>query len=267
MGTQNIFRFKPLLKLNLLFLLWVFLIPQHSQAQDLSQTPQQDTTSYWALTVLGAYKISMFNFNERFGNPTAIGMGVNYIKENGLFSINGTYWFGTRHKNDSLLKRYSVRNEYLFNKDNALIPFRLSLQGVDINFGYSKKLSGELEGGWFMESNLGTYWYKTLIVMQEESPSITKEVKKGIDELVIGGSLNLGIAYKNISNTLNSNYSFALSYQLGIGKNVRGYSYAKEKTLPTYVLDGFLNLNFRYYFPLKPKADPSIIDDWDEDWD
>lgn len=247
---------------SFVIILFFFLISNNIFAQN-----NQDTlkTNYWAFSVNGEIKLPLFNFYKRFGMPKTLGVSINKINDSRIYTIGGNYWLGTQPKNDSLLKDITIENQYFMGKSGNLVPFKLALQGFDIYAGYQYRLSGKMEGGWYHGISAGTYWYKNLIILNDESPVMTNQIKKGYDELIIGGIVGTGIYYKNISNTLNANYSFGLTYQLGIGQNVRGYSYTTQSNLNSTVLDSFISLNFSYYFPIKPGVKPDEIED--EGWD
>jgi hypothetical protein len=222
------------------------------------------SSNYWAFSVNADYKIPLFDFSKRFGPPKSIGIALNKIDDNKIYTIGGNYWLGTRPKNDSILKDITIENQYFMGNNGNLIPFKLALQGFDINAGYQYRFSGQMEGGWYHGIFAGTYWYKNLIILNDESPVMTNQIKKGYDDLTIGGLLATGVYYKNISNTLNANYSFGLTYQLGIAQNVRGYSYLSNTDVKKGVLDSFISFNFSYYFPIKPGVKPDEIED--EGW-
>lgn len=223
------------------------------------------STNYWAFSINAEYKLPLFNFSKRFGAPKTIGIALNKINNNKIYTVGGNYWLGTRPKNDSILQDITIENQYFMGKNGNLIPFKLSLQGFDIYAGYQYRFSGLMEGGWYHGIFAGTYWYKNLIILNDESTLMTNQIKKGYDDLTIGGFLATGIYYKNISNTLNANYSFGLTYQLGIAQNVRGYSYVTNSDVKKGVVDSFISLNFSYYFPIKPGVKPDEV--VDEGWD
>lgn len=224
----------------------------------------QKDTSYWAVGLVGKYKVSQFDFNKRFGNPTVVGLDIANINKKRIISVGGTYWFGTSPKNDSILQEITVDNEFFISNSGTLIPFRMTLQGFDFNIGYQYRLSGKENGGWYAGANVGPYWYQTLILVNEVTPAMNKEIRRGYDHMMFGALIDLGVSYKHLSNTLGANYSFGLSYQLGFSQNVRGYSYYKESKVNESATDGFLSFNFNYYFSLSPQPMP---EDFDEDED
>ena len=224
---------------------------------------QQDS-SYWAVGLVGKYKISQLDFNKKYGNPAVIGLDVANISSKRIISIGGAYWFGTSPKNDSIVQNITIDNQYFLNESGLLIPYRMTLQGFDFNVGYQHRLSGEENGGWYAGGSLGPYWYQTLILVNEETPAMNKKIRRGYDDMMFGALLDLGVSYKHLSNTLGANYSFGLSYQFGFAQSVRGYSYYREQPINENAVDGFLSLNFNYYFSLNPQPMPEdLLEDED----
>jgi hypothetical protein len=174
-------------------------------------------------------QLPKYDLEKRFG-PN-INAGANFTwktKHNVLFSVEGSYFFGSNVKEDVVAV---MRNESGNITDNEGYPadLRLTERGWNFygNVGYMfSKLGNNPNSGLFV--TVGAGWTQHKIKLYDANQKIAAvkgDLQKGYDRLSGGFGLSQFIGYKYISNNRFANCYFGFEFYEASTKSLRGFNY------------------------------------------
>ena len=151
------------------------------------------------------------NLAERFGVNSTVGVGLTYkLKSNWTLGFEMSYIFGSKIKEDTILKNLCVQSGHIINKYGEYGEINLSERGYFAGLKFGKLFpvtnyndnSGIIVnvGGGFMQ-------HKILIENKDNNtPPVLDEYKKGYDRLTNGISFREFIGYQHLSNNTYLNF-------------------------------------------------------------
>ena len=163
------------------------------------------------------YNMPGGDYANRFGNNLAAGGGVEYLtkKNNFLYGLHGTYYFGNEVKEDVLS---NIRNNDGFligtNKINASVYLRQRAFYIGGSFGkiFSLNQYNPRAG---IRASLGAGFFQQKIRIQEDPnsfvPIIANDYKQGWDRMSNGLGLRQFIGYQQLS--LNGLVNFLIGFE------------------------------------------------------
>jgi hypothetical protein len=194
------------------------------------------------------------DLQQRFGTNLSAGANVVWkTKKNLMYSVEASYFFGNRVKQDVVA---NMRNEKGKITDNEGYPadLRLTERGWNIyaKVGYLINKLGKNPNSGLM-INVGAGWMQHKINLYDAAKKVAAvkgDLKKGYDHLTGGFALSQFIGYQYLSNNRLANFYVGLEFYEGFTKNLRGYNYTTGTYDDKQRLDIMMGARFGWILPL-----------------
>lgn len=199
-------------------------------------------------------QIPKYDLANRFGPNLSAGASFTWkTKQNLLYSVEGSYFFGSKVKEDVVA---SMRNEKGKITDNEGYPadLRLTERGWNIygKVGYViSKLGNNPNSGVFF--TVGAGWTQHKIKLYDANQKIAAvkgDLKKGYDRLSGGIGLTQFIGYKYISNNRLANCYFGFEFYEAYTKSLREFNYDTGLPDTQKRFDVLMGFRFGWILPL-----------------
>ncbi|MES2763945.1 MAG: hypothetical protein V4677_17140 [Bacteroidota bacterium] len=223
-----------------------------------SQTKAQSVKdSCFRILMVGFHfsgQLPKYDLEKRFGPNLSAGASFTWkTKHNILFSVEGSYFFGNRVREDVVA---SMRNENGAIIDNEGYPadLRLTERGWNIygNVGYMfSKLGNNPNSGLFVTAGAGWMQHKVnLYDANKKVAAVHGDLKKGYDRLTGGFGLTQFVGYKYISNNRLANCYFGFEFYEGFTQSLRGFNYDTGQEDTQKRFDMLMGFRFGWILPL-----------------
>lgn len=199
-------------------------------------------------------QLPQYDLAKRFGPNLSAGASFIWkTKQNVLFSVEGSYFFGKNVREDVVA---SMRNDKGSITDNEGYPadLRLTERGWNIygNVGYLfSKLGNNPNSGVFF--TVGGGWMQHKIKLYDANQKIAAvkgDLKKGYDRLTGGFGLTQFVGYKYISNNRLANCYFGFEFYEGFTQSLRGFNYDTGLEDTQKRFDMLMGFRFGWILPL-----------------
>lgn len=224
------------------------------QLQTLAQSVKDSCIRILMVGIHFSGQLPKYDLEKRFGpNLSAGGSFTWKTKHNLLFSVEGSYFFGTNVREDVVV---SIRNEDGKITDNEGYPadLRQTERGWNIygNVGYViSKLGHNPNSGVFFTVGGGWMQHKVnLYDANKKVAAVYGDLKKGYDRLTGGFGLTQFVGYKYISNNRIANCYFGFEFYEGFTKSLRGYNYDTGLEDTQKRFDMLIGFRFGWILPL-----------------
>jgi hypothetical protein len=224
------------------------------QLQTLAQSVKDSCIRILMVGIHFSGQLPKYDLEKRFGpNLSAGGSFTWKTKHNLLFSVEGSYFFGTNVREDVVA---SIRNEDGKITDNEGYPadLRQTERGWNIygNVGYViSKLGHNPNSGVFFTVGGGWMQHKVnLYDANKKVAAVYGDLKKGYDRLTGGFGLTQFVGYKYISNNRIANCYFGFEFYEGFTKSLRGYNYDTGLEDTQKRFDMLIGFRFGWILPL-----------------
>jgi hypothetical protein len=191
---------------------------------------------------------------KRFGPNLSAGTSFTWkTKQNILFSVEGSYFFGKNVREDVVA---NMRNSDGVITDNEGYPadLRLTERGWNIygNIGYLfSKLGNNPNSGVFITAGAGWMQHKVkLYDANQKIAAVKGDLKKGYDRLSGGLGFSQFIGYKYISDNRLANCYFGFEFYEGMTQSMRGFNYDTGLADTQKRLDVLIGFRFGWLLPL-----------------
>jgi hypothetical protein len=224
------------------------------QLQTMAQSVKDSCFRILMVGVHFSGQLPKYDLEKRFGpNLSAGGSFTWKTKHNLLFSVEGSYFFGTNVREDVVS---SIRNDRGQITDNEGYPadLRLTERGWNIyaNIGYMiSKLGHNPNSGVFVTAGGGWMQHKVnLYDANKKVAAVNGDLKKGYDRLSGGLGLSQFIGYKYISNNRLANFYFGFEFYEGFTQSLRGSNYDTGLEDTQKRFDMLVGFRFGWLLPL-----------------
>jgi len=209
------------------------------------------------ITAIGAQaglNVPAGDLADRFGNAAQVGgQFMLKLKNNWMFQVDGTYFFGRTVKEDSVFKNFTTSTGLIIGRGGN--PAEL----IVMQRGYTFMLSAGKIFPWIgpnpnsgIHLSLGAGFMEHKLFIRDEFgevPQLEGEYIKGYDRLTNGFALRQTIGYQHFSNYRYFNYFIGLEFTEGFTRNRRDLNFDTMQRDNSQRIDIFCSLVARWYFP------------------
>lgn len=222
----------------------------------VAQSPEQnESASVLILKINGGASIPANDLADRFGFNGVTGIGLFYkTKSNWTFGSEIDFLFGSKVKEDTILKSISTNEGFLIGLDGHLYSPILYERGYRWHVGISKILplnEKNKNSGLLLSANVGLLQHKIFydVKQRDNLPQISKTMQKGYDRMSRGISLTEFIGYHYMSTNRLINFSLGLEFTQGFTKNRRSINFDTHLKDDLARKDFLYGLKFSWFLP------------------
>ena len=195
------------------------------------------------------------NMADRFGFNSLFGMHVAYkTKKNWMVGVEGSFLFGTKVKEDYVLRNIALPSSQHVGQTNALITPKLQEMGASIKFTFGKivPLSEKYpDAGLFFLTGFGFLSHKIAINVKASSlPQLDKTYRKGYDRMANGPVISQFIGGIFMARRKYVSLYGGLQFDLAFTQGRRPYDFYSTKPLHDKRIDIFLGLRVGWIIPV-----------------
>lgn len=202
-----------------------------------------------------SFQLPMNDMFHSYGFNHNVGMEFDYkFGANWYVGVEGNFIFGSKIKDEKLLKSVLTSSGFLIGKDGALEQVNLSERGMVLtakvgkSFYFNKK---QPNSGLLLKFGLGYIDHKIFIDVNENNVAqLTKESKKGYDRFVNGVAFTQYVGLVKLQKSNFLNLSFGIEATEGITQNRRPFDFATGKTLNKTRFDFLIGFKFNWILPI-----------------
>ncbi|MBC7383054.1 MAG: hypothetical protein H7296_08685 [Bacteroidia bacterium] len=224
------------------------------QLQTQAQSVKDSTVRILMIGFHFSGQLPQKDLAKRFGPSLSAGATFTWkTKQNLLFSVEGSYFFGKNVREDVVA---NMRNSDGVITDNEGYPadLRLTERGWNIygNIGYLiSKLGNNPNSGLFFTMGAGWMQHKVkLYDANQKIAAVKGDLKKGYDRLSGGLGFTQFVGYKYISNNRLANCYFGFEFYEGMTQSMRGFNYDTGLADNQKRLDVLIGFRFGWILPL-----------------
>jgi hypothetical protein len=241
-----------------LFLLFFLIIFAACKPVAAQVSMKDSVVGLSMITVSGNYSICAGDMSDRFGNNFSVGCGFQRkTKKDWIWAFEGSFIFGGKVKEDSILKNLTTSQGYIIAGDGSYADVQLHERGYSILFKVGKIFPGigpNKNSG--ITATLGAGFLEHRISIEDKDnvvAALSSEYKKGYDRLCNGFCLTQFIGYSNFSNSRRINFFAGFEAMQGFTKNRRTINYDTMQTDTSNRLDLFFGIRLGWIIPLFKK--------------
>lgn len=170
---------------------------------------------------------------DRFGNNSALGLGINYkFKNQWTVGVQYQWLFGQAVKETNMLDSISGNDGNILDQNGNIAVIRFFERGHTgyIQAGRLFPL-GEINrnSGVLVQAGVGFMLHKVYIYSSKTTvPQLSEEYKKGYDRLAAGYSFRQFIGYQNIDPKKRLNFIAGIEFQQGFTTAQRSFDYDRR---------------------------------------
>lgn len=222
-----------------------------------------DTLSKGALIHVNfSYHVPYGDLADRFGNNLGVGGGV-YAKvgNNIIFGADGSFFFGTDVKEDTILDQLTTTSGQLIGSQGTLADIVLQERGFNISLKFGKifpVIGPNRNSGILFILGPGIFQHKIKIEYLENDinnkvPQLEGEYRKGYDRLTNGVSITEFLGYINSSSGKLVNFYIGLEAIQAITQNRRSWNIDSNSADKANRLDLLFGIKGGWFFPTYKK--------------
>jgi hypothetical protein len=221
-----------------------------------AQVSVKDTSiSFPMVSINYAYQTPGGDLAKRFGDDSYI--GVNFVfksKKNYLLGIEGNYFFGTKIKEDSILKNISTSDSNLINGNGEYADVRMYERGFLIMAKFGKMfpiIGPNPNSGLVILGGVGFMQHKIRIESPGNTvPQIAGEYVKGYDRLTNGLAVSEFVGYMHMGNNRLVSFYIGIECVQAWTQNRRSYNFDQMKRDTEKRLDLQYGIKIGWILPL-----------------
>lgn len=210
------------------------------------------------ITAIGAhvgYNFPMADMAKRFGSAGQVGGAFMLkLKSNWVIQFDGTYFFGSTVKEDSIFKNFTTPQGIIIDRTGNPAEIKVTERGYTFMLSAGKLfpvIGPNPNSGLNLSLGVGFMEHKLLI--QEDLgavPQLSGEYLKGYDRLSNGIAFRQSFGYQHFSNFRLINYYIGFEITEGLTRNRRDLNFDTMKRDDSQRLDILASIVVRWYFPL-----------------
>jgi len=230
------------------------LTAQRIHAQQ--DVPPQSNRSGVLVPVTFKFQVPAGDLSDRFGVNSAVAVGLMYkYKNNWIIGTEGSFFFGNRVKETSLLESYVFTSSgNIVGSNGYPTDIFFYERGYDISFKVGKLiplLKNNKDSGLFLQAGGGFMSHKIFISLKDFAvPFLTGDYAKGIDRLTNGISFSQQIGYLHLDKKKLTNINLGFEIIEAFTKNRRSYNFDEMRADDKLRLDIFLGIRLSIILPI-----------------
>lgn len=231
-------------------LAWLWQLSASAQGglRDTSITMVPITLSY-------AYQLPTGELADRFGANNDLGLSAAVkFKSNYLLGLEGSFIFGNKVPDRSMLDQMATSNGVIVNQDGQPAQLLFFERGYTIMAVAGKVMpvvGPNPNSGILLKLGGGYMRHKIRIESQNDVvPALEGEYLKGYDRLTAGPAAMAFVGYQHFGNNRYINFLFGFEMNLGFTRSLRPFNFDSGRADDGLRFDGLNGLRFGWTLPL-----------------
>ncbi|MCO6483948.1 MAG: hypothetical protein J5I62_14265 [Flavobacteriales bacterium] len=230
-----------------------------------AQSGIQDTSiTIVPLTISYAYQLPGGDLAQRFGANSNLGFSASVkFKSNYALGMEGSYVFGNKIMDRSVLKEMMTSNGVVVNQDGEPAGILLFERGYTVSVFAGKVIpvaGPNPNSGILLKLGAGWMWHKLLIQHQNDVlPALEGDYLKGYDGLAAGPMGTFFAGYQHLGNNRFINFMVGFEVNVAFTRSLRPWDFARGKADDERRVDGLNGLRFGWTFPIYKRRDNRVF--------
>lgn len=202
-----------------------------------------------------SFQLPMNDMFHSYGANHNLGLEVGYkFGKNWYVGAAGSFLFGSKVKDTTLLDNILTSDGYIVGKDGVLEEVHLSGRGMNLMANFGKTIYFNVEHpntGLFLKFGMGYLEHKIFIDTKEKNvPQLSKEVRTGYDRYTNGIAFSQYVGLIRLEKNKYLNFAFGVEATEGITTNTRPFDFATGKTFNKTRFDFLIGFKFNWFLPV-----------------
>lgn len=232
----------------------LFGIAQSSNAQ-IKKNVEDSTISIAMVDVSYAFQVPGGDLAKRFGNSSAIGLSFQYkTKSNWLFGANGSFIFGAKIKEDSILRAIATPGGTIITNVGTGAEVYQYERGYTLTGSIGKLIPAfgpNKNTGFIISVGGGFINHKIRIEVADNNVyALSKDYKTGYDRKTNGPCITEFIGYRYMGNRKLLNFFIGVEALQGFTQNRRPYNFDQGGPDHTKRKDMLYSFKFGWVLPI-----------------
>ncbi len=226
-----------------------------------AQSGIQDTSiTLVPLTISYAYQLPGGDLAQQFGANSNLGFSASVkFKNNYSLGLEGSYIFGNKVVDRSILREMTTSNGVVVNQDGRPAGILLFERGYTVLAFAGKVIpvaGPNPNSGILLKLGAGWMFHKLLVQHQNDVlPALEGEYLKGYDRLAAGPMAMLFAGYQHLGNNRLINFTVGFEVNVAFTHALRPWNFDQGRADEGQHVDGLNGLRFGWTFPIYKRRD------------